>query len=82
LSDTLDDNLVVVPRYPGMTRLDAIRLRFGVDEVPAGITAILLKNALPPDGVPYDWWKLSRESAAFWTAFAVCQRMALEAKGL
>ena len=69
--------LVLVPRYTGMSRADAVRFRFGTDQVPAGLTAILLTNALPPDGVPLDWWALDRGSVEFEAAAERCTADAL-----
>jgi hypothetical protein len=62
-----------------MTRRDAIHFRFGTDEVPAGVTAVLLNNALPPAGVSFDWWGLERGSAEFEEAAALCRG---DARGL
>jgi hypothetical protein len=72
-----DADLVLVPQYARMSRSDAIRFRFGTDQVPAGLIAVLLTNASPPDGVPYDWWALDRGSIEFKAAAERCRAEAL-----
>jgi hypothetical protein len=38
---------------------------------------MLLTNALPPDGVPLDWWALDRSSVEFEAAAERCRAEAL-----
>jgi hypothetical protein len=45
----------VVHQYVGMSKDDAMLLRFGPGGALAGATLIFAVNSLPPAGVPYRW---------------------------
>jgi hypothetical protein len=50
-----DGGVMVVSQFVGMTKETAMQLRFGPDGPPDGARIVLLANALPPEGVAYDW---------------------------
>jgi hypothetical protein len=71
-----DGGWVVVKQYPGMTRDEAMLLRFGPEGRPSHVNIILIIGYLPavPDDVPlkYRWaWKpRTPEDEATWAALA------------
>jgi len=66
--------VAVCPVYAGLTDEEALRLRFGSDRVPKGLNVAMLLNALPPDGVGFEWGHASRESVLFRESWARLER--------
>ncbi len=58
-------NVVICPVYPGLTEAEALKLRFGDAGAPPDMQLIFVVNAIPPDGVKYDWAEAPRDSPAF-----------------
>jgi len=54
-SDWGNGQVLIVPQYVGMTRDEALQLRFGAEGAPPGADIVFIVNALPPDGVDYGW---------------------------
>jgi hypothetical protein len=73
----VEDEWVVVKQYPGMTRDEAMLLRFGPEGRPRDVNIILVIGYLPavPDDVPLDYhWAEKRrtpEDETTWAALAL-----------
>ena len=65
---------VHVPRYAGMSQEDALTFTFGRPEVPRGVAAFVVHPALPPPGVPLDWFGTNPHSLAWERAWRACRR--------
>lgn len=67
---------VAVPHYRGLTREEAIELRFGPEGAPRGTPLVFIENALPEaDGSPYDWSEIRGTPA--WDEAWAAEREAL-----
>ncbi len=66
--------IAVCPVYSGLTDEEALRLRFGSDRVPKGLNVVMLHNALPPDGIGFEWGHAPRDSARFKASWARLER--------
>lgn len=64
--------IIIIPQYLGMNKKDALSLRFGLDGQPLGVTLVFISPAMPPPGVPYDWFN-HRDNPAFADAWTACQ---------
>jgi hypothetical protein len=69
---------VLVRRYAGMSLRDAFRFQFGKEEPPEGLQYYVLADALPPAGIPRNWWKMDHDGDEFLHAAAVCRRQLLK----
>ena len=66
--------IAVCPVYSGLTDEEALRLRSGADRLPEGRNVVMLHNALPPDGIGFEWGHAPRDSALFRESWARLER--------
>lgn len=67
---------IAVPLYRGLSREEALHLRFGFDGAPRGAVLVFVESALPEaDGSPYDWDEIRGTPA--WDAAWDAEREAL-----